>query len=231
MKFIYVWIFALAISPLAQADEKSKNNESDYALTGEAQLVSHLIVKGLSYSDSNPAMNASFLAKLGEQAKIGVWGSNISNLSAVDDNFWFKLVATFHIDFTDKFFADIFVYDNHFYKSNQRNGQNLGMDFNYKSYEFGIEWMSNYEGTKTNAEYFKFGKLFDYKKDFRFGGYAGVTNSHTSALNSYLDVRAIGQYLFNSYSNAEIGATYNSNQSQFGKRGDAAFYIGIKLAY
>lgn len=219
------------MSSFAQAQDKSKNNEADYALTGEAQLVSHYIVKGLSYSDSNPAMNASFLAQLGEQVKLGVWGSNISNLSAVDDNFWFKIVAAIHIDFSNKFFADLYIYDNHFYKSNQRNGQNIGVDFNYKDYEFGIEWMSNYEGTKSNAEYFKFGKLFNYKKDFRFGGYLGATYSHTSTLNSYLDARVVGQYLFNSYSNAEIGATYNSNQSQFGKRGDAAVYLGIKLFY
>jgi hypothetical protein len=46
-----------------------------------------------------------------------------------------------------------------------------------------------------------------------------------------MDVRAVAQYIFNPTAHAEIGATYNSNNSQFGKRGDPAFYLGVKFAY
>lgn len=221
----------MSLSAVSFADDKTKDTTATYGITGEAQVLSQYMVKGLAYSDGNPAMNASFLANLGSQVKIGVWGSNISNLSAVDDNFWFKFVGDISIEFTDKFFGNFYVHDNHFYKSDQRNGLVAGTHLNYKSYEFTFEWLSNFEGTKTNAEYINLGKLFDYKKDFRVGGYIGITNSHSDVVNSYMDVRAVAQYLFNSAAHAEIGATYNSNNTQFGKRGDPAFYLGVKFAY
>jgi uncharacterized protein (TIGR02001 family) len=231
MKFISVYILILSLSATSFAQDKSKSAIATYAISGEAQLLSQYMVKGLAYSDGNPAMNASFLASFGSQVKLGVWGSNISNLSAVDDNFWFKFVGNIKIELTDKLLADLYVYDNHFYKSNQRNGLVAGTHFTYNFYEFVFEWIGNFEGTKTSAEYFNFGKLFNYKQNFKLGGYAGFTNSHSDSLNSYLDVRAVAQYIFNSASNAEIGLTYNTNGTQFGKRGDTAFYLGVKLAY
>ncbi len=221
----------MSLTAVSFAEDKPKNTIANYAISGEAQLLSQYMVKGLAYSDRNPAMNASFLASFGSQVKLGIWGSNVSNLSAVDDNFWFKFVGDIKIELTDKFLANLYVYDNHFYKSNQRNGLVAGTHFSYNFYEFVFEWLGNFEGTKTSAEYFNFGKLFDYKQNFKLGGYAGFTNSHSDSLSSYLDLKAVAQFIINSASNAEIGVTYNTNSSQFGKRGDTAFYLGVKLAY
>lgn len=230
---LWLTLFFLATACLAAADKDPKDSgtSANYQLSGNAQLLSHFIVKGLSYSDNNPAMNASFLAHLGTQVKLGFWGSNISNLSAADDNFWFKVFSKIDIELSDKLFLDVFLHDNHFYKSNERNGQSLGLDFNYKSYEFGLEWMSNFEGSRSSAEYFWLGKLIEYRKVYKFGGYAGLSYSHTSAIQSYFDFKILGQYLLNSNSYAEIGATLNSNSSQFGIRDDPALYVAIKLAY
>lgn len=214
-----------------QIHAEEKKELSDYRISGNAQLVSHFIEKGLSYSDSNPAMNASFLMNLGSQVRIGLWGSNVSNLSAADDNLWLKIMAEISFEFSEKSSGKFFVSDDHFYKSNQRNGQVAGFTFKYNSYEFELHWLGNYEGTKSGAEYFRFGKLFNFKKDFNYGGYLGYTNSHTSTLDSYLDAKIVAQYLFTSASSFEAGATYNSNNTQFGKRGDPAYYIGVLLSY
>lgn len=222
-----VTIYSLA----ADKDSKDSGTTANYQLSGDAQLLSHFIVKGLSYSDNNPAMNASFLAHLGTQVKLGFWGSNISNVGAADDNFWFKVFGKIDIELSDKLFVNVFLHDNHFYKSNARNGQALGLNFNYKSYEFGLEWMSNLEGTKSNAEYFWLGKLIDYRKVYRYGGYSGLTYSHASAIQSYFDFKLVGQYLLNDNSYAEIAMTINSNSAQFGIRDDPALYAGIKLSY
>lgn len=210
---------------------KMKAFGSENAVSGDAQLVSHFIVKGLSYSDNNPALNASFVTKLHPQIKLGIWGSNISNLNAPDDNFWLKVFSRINIDFSDRFFFSIFLTDNRFYKSEPRNGQTFGGDFNYKSYEFGLELQNNYEGTKSTAEYLWFGKLFEYRGGFKYGGYGGVTISQSSAYQSYFDFRIVGQYIFNAISNAEIGLTFNSNSAQFGIRDDPAVYIALKLYY
>lgn len=229
LALIMLSIACLSIDTVAQGNDDS--TIANYTISGNAQLLSHFIVKGLSYSDNNPAMNASFLAHLGSQVKMGFWGSNVSNLNAADDNFWFKIFAKFDVEFSDKVSATVFLHDNHFYKSSQRNGQNMGGEFYYKYYEFGIEWISNYEGTKTNAEYFWFGKLYDYKKNITLGGFAGFHNTHTSQVQQFLDFKAMGRYALNETADTELGLTFNSNSSQFGIRDDPALYVAIKLAY
>ncbi len=232
MKYFFFLVIHLSLSTYCLAQEKKeKGNTPDYSISGDAQLLSQFVYKGLGFSDNNPAMNASFLANLGSQVKLGVWGSNISNLSAVDDNFWLRFVAKVDVFFSDKFKVNVFLYDNHFYKSNQRDGLNIGGDFTYKSFEFGLEWMNNLEGTKASAEYLWVGKLFDYKKNFKFGGYAGTTISHVGTIQSWVDLKIVGQYIISPIAYAEIGATLNSNTSQFGNRDDPTVYTGVKLSY
>jgi len=228
---LFVAIFKTPNSLAAEKTDKDTASVANYQLSGNAQLLSHLIVRGLSYSDNNPAMNASFLAHLGTQVKLGFWGSNISNIGAVDDNFWFKVFGKIDIELSDKLSVEVFLHDNHFYKSNERNGQSLGLNFNYRNYEFGLEWMSNFEGSRANAEYFWLGKLIEYRKVYKFGGYAGLSYSHSSSIHSFFDFKVLGQYLLNDHSSAEVGATLNSNSSQFGIRDDPALYVAIKLTY
>ena len=115
MKYIFFILTytSLAAYGLAQEKDKAKGITADYSITGDSQLVSHFIVKGLSYSDNNPAMSASFFTNLGSQFKLGFWGSNVANLSASDDNFWLKLFAKIKIDFGENYMANIFINDNH----------------------------------------------------------------------------------------------------------------------
>jgi hypothetical protein len=55
----------MLLNSVSFADDKSKNTTATYGISGEAQVISQYMVKGLAYSDGNPAMNASFLANLG----------------------------------------------------------------------------------------------------------------------------------------------------------------------
>lgn len=235
---VFLILFYMAPASLAvdKGEKGKKTNDSagsvaSYELSGQAQLLSHFIVRGLSYSDNNPAMNASFLANLGSQVKFGFWGSNISNLSFADDNFWFKIFTEVKMDLGNKLYADFFLDDNNFYKSNNRNGQNIGLKFYRNLYEFGAMWMSNLEGTRSNSEYLWVGTLIDYKKGFQYGVYSGITFSHTSSIHNYMDFKIIGQYIVNANAGAEAGVTFNSIANQFGVRDDPAVYIAIRLAY
>ena len=103
----------------------------------------------------------------------------------------------------------------------------------YYLYLFTFEWMSNLEGSKGNAEYINFGKFFMYGSQFRYGGFAGFTNSHATAINSYFDVKAVGEYIANSNTTVETGVSLNftDNNAVFGKRADPAVWVGIKLIY
>lgn len=221
----------IGASCFAQSQERLKSNLATNEISGEAQLVTHFVERGLSMSDKGPAMNASFLYNLGSQLRLGFWGSNVSNLSATDDNFWFKFLAEFNVDFKNNLSAQLYVSDNHFYKSDQHNGQRIGGLFSYYTYYFTLEWMSNLEGSKSSAEYLNVGKLFNYGNKIKYGGDIGVTNSHNANINIFFDARLLARYFLNTTTSFEAAATYNSYTSYFGSRADPAYYLGVKLIY
>ncbi len=215
----------------AQAQKKANPNVPTYQLFGSAQLLTHFIDKGLSMSNNKPAMNASFLANLGSQFSFGFWGSNISYVQQPDDNFWFRMQGEVKIDFIKKGGLKVYLTDNHFYTSKQRNGQTLGVDVEYDKFVGKIEWMSNLEGTKTNGEYYRFGRIFNYKKGFKIALQGGYTNSRSPYIISFFDFNVEGRYFMNNYANFNGGISMTSNLSQLSGRGQPAIYFGMALVY
>ncbi len=232
MKPLLLLIFVFCTqTQWAQAEDRLKSNLATNQISGDVQLLTQYVERGLHMSDGNPAMNASFLYNLGSQVRMGFWGSNVSSLSAVDDNFWFKILAEFDVQFGTNLMAHVYISDDHFYKSDQRNGQRFGVNFNYYTYMFGFEWMSNFEGTHANAEYINFGKYFYYGNKIRYGGIVGYTLNTVRGVNSYFDLKAVAHYLLNTDTTFEAGITLNLNNTYFGKRGDPALYGAVKLTY
>ena len=213
------------------AQDRVRSNLATNEITGDALLTTHFVERGLSMSNSTPAMSASFLYNLGTQVRMGFWGSNISNISAADDSFWLKILAEFNVDFGQGLKSEFYVSDNHFYKSDQRNGLRLGANFNYYAYFFGFEWMSNYEGTRNNAEYIHFGRLWGYGNRIRYGGHVGYTLSSSSAAPSYFDAKAVAQYTLNTDVYFEAASTLNLSASNFGRRGDPFLFLTLFLKY
>ena len=81
LKFLLIAIVLSTVC--AKAEDRLKSNLATNEITGDVQLMTQFVERGLAMSDNNPAMNASFLYNLGTQVKMGFWGSNISNLSAI----------------------------------------------------------------------------------------------------------------------------------------------------
>lgn len=230
MRFFIVFIiFFLAIHQVFAANEKSA--VPTYKVSIDAKLYSHFIDRGLSISDKNPALNASFLFNLGPQFRFGFWGSNISNVTTSDDNFWFKFLADIKIDFNQYSSLLIYLNDDHFYKSSIRNGQSLGLKYNYELYSMHLEWMNNYQGTHVDSEYINIGKLFALKSSLRAGASVGYTIQNSQGYSNYFNLKALGIYDFNKNELLEAGATLVSDENQFNGRGEAALYLAFALTY
>lgn len=219
--FSWHWSFA--------ADQKSSNSPT-YKVSVDAKVLSHFIDRGLSISDTNPAMNVSFLYNLGPQFRLGFWGSNISNVSSVDDNFWFKFIADVKVDFSATATMDLYIHDDHYYKTDVRNGQSLGVRWTWDPYLGELEWMNNYQGTGTSAEYLNVGRLWNYRM-LKVGGKVGYTLQSAENYQNYFDLRLLALYHFSANSVIEGGATMVSSDSQFNGRGKPAFYISVSLSY
>lgn len=211
------------------AGEKSVTNPS-YKVSVDAKVMSHFIERGLSMSDSNPAMNVAFLYNFGPQFRLGFWGSNIAKITSVDDNFWFKFIADIRVDFSNTAGMTIYIHDDHYYKSNVRNGQSIGARWNWDPYLGEVEWMNNFQGTHSGAEYLNVGRMWPYKM-FKVGGKIGYTIQSSESLKNYFDVKLISQYDISNVSTLEGGITMISDADQFADRGKPAYYISISLSY
>lgn len=229
MRFSVGFVIVFFLQSVFAAGESSSTTPS-YKASIDAKIYSQFIDRGLAISDGNPAMNVSFLYNLGAQFRVGFWGSNISNVSSTDDNFWFKFIADVRVDFSNTSGFILYIHDDHFYKSSIRNGQSLGLRLNYNAYLAELEWMNNYQGTRTNAEYINFGRLWDYKM-FKIGGKGGYTIQSAEGYTNYFDLKALGQYMVATNSVLEAGATTVIGASEFSERAKTGFYVSISLSY
>ncbi|MFZ3228614.1 MAG: TorF family putative porin [Pseudobdellovibrio sp.] len=219
------------ISTYSFAAEKQGSNAPTYLVSGDAELMSHFVDRGLSITDQNPALNASFLFNLGQQFKFGFWGSNISNVSSQDDNLWLKIVGSIRIDVNANAKLDFYINDDHYYKSDLRNGQELGFNLDYLVYFFQIEFMNNFQGTKTNAEYLKGGKTFVVAKDTTVSGSAGYTLQQSSPYSNYFDLKAMATYHVTQSLKFDAALTMTFAGSGYGGRGNPFIMAGVKLNY
>jgi hypothetical protein len=201
-----------------------------YHASIDAKVMSEFIDRGLKMSDGNPAMNVAFLYNFGPQFHLGFWGSNISNVASTEDNFWFKFLADVRVDFSNDSGMSFYLNDDHYYKSSILNGQRAGLRVNHGLWLGELEWMNNYQGTRTGSEYFNLGKLIDFK-GFKVGGKLGYTIQSAQNYTNYFDLKAIAQYNMGTNSSLEAALTTISSGGQFGDRGKSGFYIAISLSY
>lgn len=224
-------ILFFTFSNVAFAAEKQGSNSPTYMVTGDAELFSQYVDRGLAITDQNPGLNASFLFNLGQQFKFGFWGSNISNVTAQNDNLWLKVIASIHIDINATSKMDIYINDDHFYKSDLRNGQEVGFNLDYSIYFFQFEYMNNFQGSKTGAQYIKGGKYYFPTKDITLAPSAGYTIQQAAGYSNYLDVKGAASYQVSQTLSFDGAITTTLAGSGYGSRGNSAITLGIKLKY
>lgn len=226
--FIYFLFFATAST---YAAEKQGSSAPTYLVSGDAQLLTHFIDRGLSITDQNPALNASFLFNLGQQFRLGFWGSNISNISSSDDNLWLKIIADIRVEISATAKLMFYINDDHYYKSNIRNGQELGFNLDYNSYFYQLEFMNNFQGSKSNAEYIRGGKKFTVANSTIVSASLGYTLQKADGYSNYFDGKILGEYQISQFLNLDAGFTSTLSANGYNGRGNPYIFFGIKLAY
>ena len=225
-------VTGLYLSTVQAADKAAESaKKPTYRFSGDAELLSQFEERGLAITDKNPALTASFLFNMGQQFRVGFWGSNISHLSAVDDNLWLKVLAEVQIDFSRDSIFKMYFHDDHFYKSDIRNGQSVGITYEFASHQTQAEWKSNFEGTKTDSIYVKYGRLFVLYKEIVTGASIGYTLQKSNGYKDYIDFKAFSNYKLSDFFEVNASLTYATNSSQFNGRGDPALAVGIRLSY
>lgn len=229
--FLIIFFVNLAQSADNNSQSTASTAAGSYKFSLDAKLTSHFIDRGLSMSHKDPALNTAFYFNLGPQFRLGFWGSNISEVASTNDHFWLKLIADVKVEFAANSVMKLYLQDEHFYTSSSFNGQNFGLKYNYELYQLQIEWMNNFLGTHSDANYINGGRLFDLYNSFRAGGLVGYTLQHSSTYKNYFDLKPLVNYAINGNANFEVSTTMTTQTSQFNGRGDFAYAGTFSLSY
>lgn len=203
----------------SQAQDKNPNAPT-FGLSGHAQLTSHFVHKGLSYTDKDPGLNTSFFFNLGPQFKFGFFGSNVK---FDETHLWLSFRGEVKVNFSPTVEMDLYYHDDHYFRSSQRNGNILGTKLFISGIKLQFEMLSNWEGSKTRSQYFATGYDFDFFYGLLLGTHLGYTTQNTE-LKNYFDGRLGLIYRTERSGVYDIFITSTSSPSQFeNKRGQTAY--------
>ena len=159
-----------------------------FKMSGDVALLSHYVEYGLSQSDKTPALQGSFWFNLGSQFRLGLWGSN-TNYEHSDDHFNLRFSGDIRVDFTQNNNMVIAYSRSQYYNGGDRNGDLIGVRFNFTDYRVTYDYMSNWEGTKKSSNRFGFGKLTKVFTTWEWDNEAGYNAPGASGINPYFDLR------------------------------------------
>lgn len=224
--FSFVVLSAFGSRAFAQSATRSPaNTPATFHMTGNAELLSHYVERGLSQTDNAPSLQGSFWFNFGPQARFGLWGSNV-NFKNEDAHFVLKPTADVKINFSNNAEFTITFSENKYYNDSFRNGSVLGLQLSIFDYLVKYEFLSNWEGTSTGATYFSLGKTFDLS-DWKWGNELGYSMLKAESFNNYFNLHTfIGRKLGQVF--AQAGLTGTSSSSQFHSAGD--YFLIIKIS-
>lgn len=212
--------------PHAQAQG---NAPPTYQLEGQAALMNNFVDYGVSQSNKDPALNGAFWFNWGPQFRMGLWGSNV-NYQGGDTHFLLKLNADLKVVFSSNADMTLKFSDNRYYKPGTRNGNTLGLHFQFFGYKIMYEQLSNFMGTEAGATYFAFNRTWDVFQTWKWENQLGYMMLKKDGMTNYFDLRSfIGKKPSSIY--YQGGITWNSSPSQFNGASGLFFVVMASVGY
>lgn len=192
---------------------------------GDISIVSDYVEKGLTQSDHQPALHAGMGYWFGPQGRIGFWASNVK-YDSDDATVRMQGFAEYKFVFTPN--SDLKIRNDfiRYFGSGQRDNILLSLDQNFFGYHVLFERDDNFEGTKTDRNWFGFQKDWPMWGVYQLNVIAGYSMVEVDGLNNFFDTR-VGLSYNTSNINLGIFHTYNSQESQFGDQGKMAFLLSF----
>lgn len=226
--FSVLLTFFFLQTAMAADPSSGGTNTPTFRLTGDAELTSHFVHHGLSYTDKDPGLNAGFYFNFGPQFKFGFSGANVK---FDDTHIWLTIKGIVKIDFSQNVVMNLYYANHRFYKNDARNGNTLGTNMSINGYIFTFDMDSNWEGTAQGSQYVAFSKEFQIPWQLFLIPSIGYTMQKTSTYSNYFDAKLGLMYKTQHAGNWELAGTYNSNASQFDGRGDTFFFLSAQFEF
>lgn len=191
--------------------------------------MSNFVETGLSHSDGDPALQGSFWFNFGPQFRMGVWGSNVS-YDGSDAHFLLRLNADLKVNFTADNLMIIRYSENQHFKKESRDGNILGLEFNFFGYGIHYERHSNFFGTETHAMGYAFSKTWPVFQTWKWQNKLGYMMLDGNDLSNYFYYETLVGTRGGSV-DYWIGGSYNSSSSQFGDAGKPALILKATVGF
>lgn len=224
----------LIVSP-AEAQQNSGNNNTNNSpqlisnLYGEIQIMSNYVEKGLTQSDASPSMGADLGYGFGGYGRIGVKANSVKYENE-DVSIAMSLYGEYRFIFSQNTNLTLRNDLVRYFSTNTRDNIVISLDQNIFDYHFLFEYEDNFEGTKTNRNWFGFHKDWLLSPSYQFNLTVGYSMLEIDGFNNYFDTKA-GVSFINSNLTAGVFHTYNSQQSQFGEQGKMFFLVEVTARF
>lgn len=230
MSNLIVFLFCISSVAWSQTPSTSSNTRPTFGMTGAATLTSNFVERGLTHTDGDPGLQGEFWFNFGPQFRLGLWGSNTSYDNASTTHFWLRGNADVKVDFSANTSMAIKYSENKYYRANNRNGNTVGLHFDFWGYKIIYDTDSNWEGTSANAVYAGIGKDFTTSSNLIWSNRGGYTMPEADGAKAFFDFRSgIGRKFKDIFLDGSV--SYSSASGAFKERGELAFIFSASVAY
>ena len=221
-------LFAVAFLPVLSWAQN--NVESGRKISGDASLLSNYIWHGLTQTKLNPAIQSSIFYNLNPVLRFGAWGSNVTYYNGSKANALLKLKGDINVQISPNTAFGIHFSDNHYFETDDRDGNTLGIDFEAYRYNFLIEQEGNWQKAGNKARYLKVERTWDVFTNWKWENHIGYTMFQGGSYSDYLDFLS-GIGMVNGAFSWQVGATTTSKNTQFDNYADIFFYLALKVSF
>ncbi len=200
-----------------------------FGLSGSATLASNFVERGLTQTDADPGLQGDFWFNFGPQFRLGVWGANVNYENTATTHFWLRANADIRVDFSPEAAMFIKYSENSYYRANNRNGNTIGLHFDFWGYKISYEKDSNWEGTDKPAMHAGLGKDFSVFSSWLWMNTIGYTMPDAD-VDSYFHIRTgLGTQLKDIF--LDLSVSYSTATDEFKDRGEMAFILRTAVTF
>lgn len=229
MLFGCLFILCLVVtSAQAQDTSATEGGFSDGALFGQITFLTNYIEKGISQTDSRPAIQAALGYKW-TQARAGLWASNVKFRDSTDV-VTMRLFGDYLVPFTANASLVVKFELGKYFNDGSRDGNIITADFNFFTYHVIYEKVENWESSEYDNQRFGFYKEFEMFNLFGLEFSGGYNMADAEEYSDFFDGKITAIYRVDKL-RFDLGGTLTTNKAEFGGPAGPFAYFGIQAAF
>lgn len=227
----FITILAITVTQISFAQPVSGGKDDEFpegTLFGQTSVSSNYVEKGLTQTDSGPAIQAAIGYKW-TLAKLGLWASNVK-FPETSDTVVMRIFGTYDFVMTSNVMLVVRADFAKYLNDGSRNGNILAADLNMFGYHVLYEKTENWEATGSDNQRVGFRKEFIFLEKLGLDLGGGYNRVDADDHDSYFDARGGINYRRGALK-LELAGTFASNFREYGSRAGPFVVFGLEATF